>query len=268
MMRVTRRSLLWLAVPLACVAAPTALAQETAVKATRAPFTAVAGELSHVAFSGDTDPWHLASVALWRRSSAGTFIARVNYANRFATDGVQVEADAYPRLSDRVYLYFNAGYSGATVFPEWRFGAEAFTALPGAWEASAGVRQLRFHGAPVTMLTGAVGKYVGNYWVSLRPYVRTHDGTTSATTTMQARRYFEDGDHWMGASVTYGGSPTERITPDAVALTRTFGIAVNGSTALTPRLLGTWMLGHDAERLSPGSTRRSVTVTAGLRRSF
>ena len=238
------------------------------MRATRAPFTAFAGELSHVSFSGGTDAWRLASVALWRRSSAGTFIARVNYANRFATDGLQVEADAYPRLSDKVYLYLNAGYSDATVFPAWRFGAEAFTALPGAWEASAGVRQLRFNGVPVTMLTGAVGKYVGNYWFSLRPYVRNRDGTTSATTTFQARRYFEDGDHWMGASVTYGGSPTERITPDAVTLTRTFGIAVNGSTGLTPRLLGTWTLGHDAERLSPGNTRRNLTVTVGVRRSF
>lgn len=263
-----RRSLLWIAAPLVCAATSAALAQETAVKVTKAPMTAVSGELSHVSFSGDTDAWRLASVALWRRSSAGTFIARVNYANRFATDGVQVEGDAYPRLSDKVYLYLNAGYSGATVFPGWRFGAETFTALPSAWEASVGVRQLRFNGVPVTMLTGAVGKYVGNYWFSLRPYVRSRDGTTSATTTFQARRYFEDGDQWLGASVTYGGSPTERITPDAVALTKTFGIAVNGSTRLTPRLLGTWMVGHDAEQLSPGNTRRSVTVTAGLKRSF
>lgn len=267
MNRHVRHSLLLFAVPLAC-AVSAVRAQEVAVKATPAPVTSMSAELSHVAFSGDTDPWHLASVALWRRSSAGTFIARVNYAYRFATDGVQVEADAYPRVSDKVYLYFNAGYSGATVFPAWRSGAEVFTALPAAWEASVGVRQLRFNGVPVTMLTGALGKYVGNYWFSLRPYVRSRDGTTSATATFQARRYFEDGDHWLGVAVTAGGSPTERVTPDAVALTRTFGIAVNGSTELTPRLLGTWTLGHDAERLSPGNTRRSVTVTAGLRRSF
>lgn len=262
-----RRLLPCLAALLAC-AAPAAFAQETAVKSTQAPFAAMAGELSHVSFSGDTEAWRLASVAFWRRSSAGTFIARVNYAHRFATDGLQVEADAYPRLSDKVYLYFNAGYSGATVFPAWRFGAEAFTALPGAWEASAGVRQLRFNGVPVTMLTGAVGRYVGNYWFSLRPYVRSRDGTTSATTTLQARRYFADSDHWMGASVTYGGSPTERITPDAVALSKTFGIAVSGSTGLTPRLLGTWTLGHDTEQLGPGNTRRSVTVSVGLRRTL
>jgi len=267
MNRSLRHSLLCIAAPFACVAS-VVRAQEIAVKAASEPVTFVSGELSHVSFSGDTDAWRLASVALWRRSSAGTFIARVNYARRFATDGLQVEADAYPRVSDKVYLYFNAGYSGATVFPAWRSGAEVFTALPAAWEASVGVRQLRFHGVPVTMLTGAVGKYVGNYWISLRPYLRTRDGTTSATTTLQARRFFEDGDHWVGAVVTAGGSPTERVTPDAVGLTHTFGVAVNGSTGLSPRLLATWAIGHDAERLSPGNTRRSFTVTAGLRRSF
>jgi YaiO family outer membrane protein len=244
------------------------MAQETAVKATQAPVTSVSGEISHVAFSGNTDAWRLASVAVWRRNAAGTFIARVNYASRFATDGLQVEADAYPRLGDKTYLFLNLGYSSASVFPAWRSGAEFFSALPGAWEASLGYRQLRFNGVPVTMLTGAVGKYVGNYWLSLRPYVRTHDGTTSATTTLQARRYFADASDWLGLSLTYGGSPTERVTPDAVALTQTLGLSVSGSASVTPRLLGTWTLGHDAERLSPGNTRRSVTVTAGLRRSF
>ncbi len=267
MKRPVRHALLWFVMSIVG-AASAAFAQESSVKATAAPVTSVSGEVSHVSFSGGTDPWRLAAVALWRRSSAGTFIVRVNYAHRFATDGLQVEADAYPRVSDKVYLYFNAGYSGATVFPAWRSGAELFTALPTAWEASVGVRQLRFNGVPVTMLTGAVGKYVGNYWFSLRPYVRSRDGTTSATTTLQARRYGEDSDHWWGAAVTYGGSPTERITPDAVALTRTFGVAMSGSTGLTSRLLGTWTLGHDAERLAPGSTRRSVVLTVGLRRTF
>lgn len=267
MTRHVRQFPLWIAALLAC-AAPAARAQESAVKATPVPVTSVSGELGRVSFSGDTDAWHLASVALWRRSNAGTFIARVNYANRFATDGLQVEADAYPRLSDRAYLYFNAGYSSATVFPAWRSGAEVFTALPGAWEASVGVRQLRFNGVPVTMITGAFGKYIGDYWISLRPYVRRRDGTTAVTTTLQARRYFEDGDHWFGAAVTAGGSPTERVTPDAVALTRTFGMAVNGSTGLSPRLLVTWTIGRDAERLGPGNTRRSILVTAGLRRTF
>ncbi len=242
--------------------------QDVSVGKAKAPERSVAGEISYVSFAGDVDPWRLASVSLWRRSTAGTFIARANYANRFSTSGVQVEGDAYPRLSDKTYLYFNAGYSSATVFPAWRFGAEAFSALPGAWEASAGVRQLRFNGVPVTMLTGSVGKYVGNYWLSWRPYVRLRAGTTSLSSSVAARRYYEDSEHWVGVMVSYGSGPTERITPDAVARTHAFSLAVNGSTSLARRLLATWTIGRDAEELAPGSTRTSVTVTAGLKRSF
>ena len=245
------------------------LAQDaSAARTPAAPSITAAADFSYVSFSGTTDPWRLSSVAIARRTTSGTFIARVNYANRFATDGVQVEADAYPRLNDKVYLYLNAGYSSAAIFPEWRSGGEAFVSLPGAWEASAGFRQLRFGGVPVTLFTGAVGKYIGNYWLSLRPYLHSKDGGLSASAGLTARRYFEDGDHWVGASASYGSSPTDRITPDAVGRTHAFSLSLNGSTGLSSRALATWTLGHDAEELTPGHTRMSTTVTAGLKLSF
>ena len=232
------------------------------------PTQTIAADFSYVSFDGTTDPWRLSSVSLSRRTAAGSLIARVNYANRFSTNGVQVEADAYPRLNKNVYLYLNAGYSDATIFPAWRFGGEAFTSLPSAWEASLGFRQLRFSGVPVTLFTGAVGKYIGNYWFSLRPYVRSKEGGLSASAGLTARRYFEDGDHWVGAAASYGSSPTDRITPDAVGRTHALSMSLNGSTGLAPRLLATWTLGRDAEELSPGRTRNSVTVTAGLKLGF
>lgn len=268
MLRHHSRLVGWFIAASAVNAASRAGAQETATRASTTPATSIAGEVSYQSFNGDLDAWKLASAALWRRNGAGTFIARVNYAHRFGTDGVQVEADAYPRLTDKAYLYLNAGYSSASVFPEWRTGAEAFSALPGAWEASAGFRQLRFADESVTMLTGAVGKYVGNYWFSVRPYVRSKDGTTTATTAVWGRRYFADAEHWVGGLVTFGSSPTERITPDAVSLNRTVSVALSGSTGVTDKLLMTWLIGHDTDRLAAGNTRQSVTLTAGLRRRW
>jgi YaiO family outer membrane protein len=249
---------------------PRAEAQDaTAVRKDVPPSETVSADFSYVSFDGTTTPWRLASVSLARRTAAGSLIARVNYANRFATNGLQVEADAYPRLSDKVYLYLNGGYSDATIFPTWRFGGEAFTTLPSAWEASLGFRQLRFSGFPVTMFTGAVGKYIGNYWFSLRPYVRFKEGGLFASAGLTARRYFADGDHWVGAAASYGTSPTDRLTPDVIGRTRALSMSINGSTGLTPRLLATWTLGHDAEELSAaGPTRNSVTVSAGLKLAF
>jgi YaiO family outer membrane protein len=232
------------------------------------PTRTVAADYSYVSFDDATQPWRLSSVSLARRTAAGSLIARVNYAHRFARDGVQVEVDAYPRLTKNVYLYLNAGYSASTIFPDWRSGGEAFTSLPSAWEASLGFRQLRFSGVPVTLFTGAVGKYIGNYWLSLRPYVRSKEGSLTASAGLTARRYFEDGDHWVGAAASYGSSPTDRITPDAIGRTHALSMSLNGSTGLTPRLLATWTLGRDAEELSPGNTRNSVTLSAGLKLGF
>jgi len=271
MIHVTRRIRGRFAALLVQIALAPALAHAqdaTAARAATVTTTGIAADAGYVSFSDGTDPWRLASVSLSRRTTAGSFIARVNYANRFATDGVQIEADAYQRLSKTIYLYLNAGYSGATIFPAWRAGGEAFTSLPNAWEASLGFRQLRFGGAPVTLFTGAVGKYLGNYWLSLRPYLRSKSGGLSASAGLTARRYFEDGDHWVGAAASYGSSPTDRITPDAVGRTHALSMSLNGSTGLTRRLLATWTLGHDAEELAPGRTRKSVTASAGFKLAF
>jgi hypothetical protein len=98
--------------------------------------------------------------------------------------------------------------------------------------------------------------------------VRVHDGTATATTSLTARRYYEDAEHFIGAMLTYGESPTERVTPDAVALNRLFAAAIHGSMPVTAALHATWTLSRDIEELSASSTRRSFTVTAGLRRRF
>lgn len=230
--------------------------------------TSVAADFSYVSFADGTDPWRLASVSYGQRGAVGSLIARLNFADRFRTTGIQAEVDAYPRINEKVYLYLNAGYSSASIFPEWRFGGEVFTSLPNAYEASLGFRQLRFSGVPVTLVTGAVGKYSGNYWFSLRPYVHVTSDGVSASAGLTARRYYEDGDHWWGGSISYGSSPTDRLTPDAIARTNALSLAINGSTGLTKSLLGTWTLGRDSEQLTSTRTRDSFTVSAGLKFTF
>ncbi len=255
---------------IAVCAAPLAVGAQEAAETHPAAIheTSVGIDYTYVSFRGDTDPWKLTAFSLSRRTDAGSIIGRVTYANRFATNGVQVEADAYPHLSSRTYAYLNAGYSGSTIFPEWRFGAELFGNLPDAWEASAGFRQLRFGGAPVTLLTGSVGKYIGNYWFSVRPFVRQKPSGTSASGSLTARRYFEDGDHYIGARVSYGNTPSDRLTPDEVNRSNSFSAGVHGSTGLARRLLGTWSLGYDHEELAPFRIRESVTASAGLKLTF
>ncbi|HVZ77666.1 MAG TPA: YaiO family outer membrane beta-barrel protein, partial [Gemmatimonadaceae bacterium] len=195
-------------------------------------------------------------------------IARVNRAERFGSSGGQVEVDAYPHIAQGVYAYLNLGYSSASLFPEWRSGGEIFTSLPSAYEASIGYRQLRFDGVPVTLFTGAVGKYSGNYWFSLRPYVREKDNGLSASASLTTRRYFADGDHYLGARVGFGSTPSDQLYQDQVSRVSSFSAAVQGSGDLVRSLLATWSLGYDREEITRGLVRNSVSLSAGIRASF
>lgn len=219
-------------------------------------------------FRGDIDPWHLVALTAGRRTSRGSIIGRINYADRFASDGVQVEADAYPRLGDGLYAYLNLGYSRASIFPGWRSGAELFGSLPHAYEASLGYRQLRFGGPPVTLLTGSVGKYVGNHWFSLRPYIRSKATGTSGSASFTARRYFQDGDNWLGGRIGVGSTPGDQLVQDQTDRTSSFGASIQGSRTVQASLVGTWSAGYDSEQLGPRRARTSLTVSTGLKYLF
>ena len=251
-------------------ALPAVDAQESAQRpAAAVPQWFVSGSYGYQSFFDDIPAWHVASASLGNKSSAGTFIGRVNYARRLGADGVQGELDAYPRLSQSVYAYLNLGYSDAAVFPEWRSGAELFTTLPDAFEASLGYRQLRFSGTPVTLFTGALGKYRGNYWFSLRPYIRSKDSGVSASANLQVRRYYEDGDHYIGGRLGVGSTPSDQLIADqAVLRTNSFTAGLLGSTSVTRTVLGTWSAVYEYEQLPAARTRKSITIDLGARLLF
>lgn len=225
-------------------------------------------DAGYVSFDDATAPWRLGAVSLMRRTPAGTLIGRINVADRFGSTGVQYEADAYPRLGTSSYAYVNAGWSGASIFPAWRYGAELFTVLPNAYEASLGVRHLRFAGDPVTLFTASVGKYHGNYWLSLRPYVRRKDGRLTASGGLTVRRYQATADDFLGVRASVGSTPGDPVTANDLARTRSVMAGVQASRALSRRLTGTAALGYERETLDLTRRRSRVELNAGARVAF
>lgn len=230
--------------------------------------TSLGADVGYVNFNGDIDPWTLASVSLSHRDARGTLIGRVNVADQFSTTGAQVEADAYPALGGSRYAYLNVGYSSASIFPAWRFGAEVYTGLPNAYEASVGFRQLRFSGTPVTLFTGSIGKYIGNYWLSARPYIRSKDSGLSASAGLTVRRYYETSDEYIGARASYGTTPSDRVIATDLQRTSAFAADVHGSRRLAQKLFGTWTLGYSREEIVVGRFRNRLEVDAGMRVDF
>ena len=155
------------------------------------------------------DPWQITALSYSRKTKLGSVIARVNYANRFGNKGFQYEIDAYPKFTENSYVYFNYGFSNNSLFPRNRYGLEWYQNLPKAFEASLGMRLLQFSDSYVDIYTATIGKYMGNYWLSLRSYVTPDTTGTSVSGSLQVRRYFSDPENYLGFKMGYGVSPDE-----------------------------------------------------------
>lgn len=233
------------------------------------PRSRVAVEYGHVAFSGDElEGWHLVTAEASHRAGAATLVGRVNWAERLGRSGAQVEAEAYPRLGGGAYLYLNAGYSGAAIFPELRTGAELYGPLGNAFEGSAGARRLWFEASSVTILTGSVAKYAGDYYVALRPYVTPRDGETAFSGSLLVRRYFGGPESFATVVVGGGSAPSEAPLEFEVERLGSARLSLWGRHPLTARLGLRWSAGWEREETAEEARRTRLSVGAGLDARF
>ncbi len=219
-------------------------------------------------FDKTFDPWHLVSVSLSRRQAFGTVIGRVNLARRFGQTAAQYEMDVYPKFGKGVYAYLNGGYSDSPIFPKIRAGAELYTGLPKGFEASFGARRLRFTSSSVTIYTGSLGLYVGNYWISLRPYVTPGSTGSSVSGSLSVRRYLEGADSYVGVQVGAGSAPDERYsTLEFYRLkSQRAGLDIQKRIGNGVGLLTSF--GFENQQLDQGDSRKAFTFSAGISKRF
>ncbi len=152
------------------------------------------------------DPWHLTSLDFGRQTGLGSITARVNFANRFKTNGTQFELDAYPRISKVFYAYVSGGYSESGIFPKYRTGFSLYANLPSAFEAEAGFRMLSF-GTKTWIYTVSAGKYYKNFWFNLRTYLTPSNNAISQSLAFNTRYYFGGADDYLSIAIGSGLSP-------------------------------------------------------------
>jgi YaiO family outer membrane protein len=175
----------------------------------------------------------------------------------------------YPALWARNYGYINIGYSDATIFPEWRGGAEFYQMLPAAFEASAGFRRLVFANSDVTLFTGSLSKYKGNYYTTLRSYASQHKGEgTSWSGALQVRRYFSTADEYITAVASYGESPEPDTIQEEINRLNSWGLRFNGQTMLGKSFILSGKAGYRDQQFASDVHRRSYFVGAGFGRKF
>ena len=259
-----------------CVLVVLLLAAENSAAATKKrrqkplpkPKNAVSFEYEYETFGSSFKPWMLATAEMSHRFDFGPVIGRVNRARRFGESGTQVEVDAYPRIGRGMYLYLNAGRSEQQIFPRERFGAELYKNLPNAFETSLGFRQLNFKNSSVTLFTGTIAKYSGNNYYVARPYVSHHGSGTSLAAQFTARTYFATADDYASVIATFGKSPTEDITPDAVNRLSSGSVRVTAQRLLIRNVIFSARVGYSDEQIRLAGHRRGWIVGTGLQRRF
>ncbi len=226
------------------------------------------------AFDNDT-PWIFSSTSLGRKTSGlGTVTIRYNYARRFNQDGHQFEIDAYPSIAKGIYLYLNTGFSNKTNFPFSRFTFEPYFKLPAGFELSVGIRYMNFDqkrlfafdSSMVMIYTGTIGKYAGNYWFSLRPYLTPGDKNLSGSVNLTIRRYFKDAENYLSLTLGTGMSPEEQqyaYNPNTNYL-KSKKISLDYQQKIAHRFIFNCGTGYAREEIKAGKRINRYSIDAGF----
>ncbi|TKD66086.1 YaiO family outer membrane beta-barrel protein [Flavobacterium sp. ASW18X] len=152
------------------------------------------------------DPIYRGEVNYQHRSKLGVVIPQVHFSQRLDTVGAQYGLEYYPIISTKWHGYAGYFYSKAAIYPKQTAGVELYREFSKGKEASLGGRYIQFaNGGTAFIGTGSFGVYKGNNYLSARPYVALkNDGGIGVSGTLLGRRYFRDGDNFLGARLTYG----------------------------------------------------------------
>jgi YaiO family outer membrane protein len=200
------------------------------------------------------------------------YILRLNYANRYKKEDLQPEIDIYHIFDNNHYLYANYGFGIKNeLFPHHRFGLEYFAPLSNAFEISGGGKVFIYPNTNAYVITGHVGKYLPNIWLSLRPYYTLKDGCNSFASLYNMRLYHANNIGYWGLELGYGNSPDDRATiikPEESIWLSSYRIKLEKNfsfSGVTELRLGT---GYAYEEISVNNYRYRLIIEAILKLRF
>ena len=214
-------------------------------------------------FNDDTDPWEMTSISYRRQFNWGSLIPRLNIARRFNKSDVQFEVDSYPRVGENMYGYLNFGVSGNELFPRIRYGAELYRNFQKGWEASLGFRRLEFNSGGVTIYTGTVARYLGSYWIQIRPQYVTKNSGSSFSGRVRIRRFLNGRYEYLELSGGAGNDLGSNLVDTASDLDSS-SVQLAYHRRIRDSLVLKANLGIERESLSNGRDRDGIFFGLGL----
>jgi YaiO family outer membrane protein len=163
-----------------------------------------------ISFNDHSSAWNEEALSLRRGAFAGSTIFRWSRAYRFGYKSDLAEVDWYPHIRPGTYAYLNVGYSPEGIlYPTYRLGAELFQSAGRGYELSAGMRRLQFSTTQVTVYTASAARYHRDWYFSARTFITPGDPKPSVSGQLLVRRYFGDGERYLGFRYGRGAAPFE-----------------------------------------------------------
>jgi len=221
----------------------------------------------HDQFSEIFDSWNFLEMQLSRQTKYGSVIGRLEYANRFSTNGVQFNLDAYPLIASGFYAYINAGYSGSSIYPGFRFGTSLYKSIPRAFEVEGGFRYLNFSNSETYIYTVSLTKYRGSYMFTGRTFLVPSSSGNLFSGNVMVRRYLGNARSYIGLAGGYGASSGDIQFAEEVNILNSRSITVDGQYPINDRILFSGIAGFDSEEFR-NFTRDRFSFKVGLSYRF
>lgn len=221
----------------------------------------------HDQFGDIFQPWNFWDLQLSRQTKYGSVIGRVQYANRFSTNGVQFNVDAYPSIASGLYAYISGGYSNASIYPGFRFGFSLYKSLPYAFEIEGGMRYLNFTTSETYIYTASLTKYRGSYMITGRSYFVPSSAGNSLSGSILVRRYLSSARSYIGVSGGYGTASNDIQFAQEINTLNSWSVSIDSQYPLNNRFLVSGSAGIDSEELST-YTRDRFSFKVGMSYRF
>jgi YaiO family outer membrane protein len=187
--------------------------------------------------------WQIFQAGAEHRFKWGPGAAGVNVGNAIigknpsvSSVEIQLEAEAYPKLSDKNYAYLAYAYSPGKYFPEHRAAMEIWQVLPAGWAVSAGLNYFYFD-RNIFIASASVEKYLGKYWFSMKGYFYLKDNGITTAGYFNARRYFRGNDYFQ-LTLGTGTAPDEPfdVQTDLMRLSA-YSLRLAYNVSITPKIV-------------------------------
>ena len=205
-----------------------------------------------------------------------TFVPRLNVAqkvsvgdNYFKKVDVQGQLETYFVVSRKLSLYALYAYSGSTVFSKHLAAVEGTFSLTHGWNLTWGSK-MYYWTKPIFSYTLGLEKYIGNYWITVKPYLTYMHSNCYGSVNLGIRRYFRNSQNFihLGAFDGHSAEVQPHLDSEYLLGNKTWGCYLLWQQKLCSSFLLKTTVSFRNEQYTNGLNRNIPGITIGINYLF